>query len=911
MFNLRRWIPGPVSLKARFSVAVGMLIVLTATVLTVAAVLIVQRGIETVVGEREASLISQVARGLDNKFMNRQQALVRLAHDLERRPHPSSGFQGKLEEHHSMDGFFTNLSVLDAQGEQVANMVYPDTRGQINFSTRDYFLDTLRSDGPIISRPLRSQLSGRPVVIMTAPIHAKDGRISHILVGSIDLAKDSFIKELSIGQVGKTGYFYILSREGEFVSHPDERRILQHIGESGQRAPSVDQALAGFEGTVRSRAENGADALVSYKRLASTGWLLCGVYPTAEAFAFANKIRWNAAIIAALLLLVIGPVAWLLIDRQLQPLKRLRRQMAGGRVALASGQGDANEPYADDEIGELRRAFDTLMSERDQAERAVADSERHLRMVADNVPALVGYVDKHERFVFGNERYSAYFGVSAAEIPGKRVREVLGEAIYKLSKPYLDAALSGRAVRFERQVQRAGLAQWDRVSYNPDVGADGVVQGYFVLVDDITELKATQQVLAASEKRIRTIADNLPALVGYVDTEYRYTFCNQAYATITDIAPGEIVGRTVSDVFGPHVFAAVAAQMAAALAGRRVSFERPAVELKGNRFLQTEYIPDICGDGTVAGFYTMVMDITERKSAELALAAQQRLLHTVTDNLPALVNFMDRDGRFGFVNRHHESWFGVPLARIHGSLVTSLFNEAEAQVHQRAFDEAMTGRTVKFDFSRMQGGERRHYHATYIPQLDAGGHAAGVTGLVNDVTDAKLLEEQLSALARFDALTGLPNRTQLTERIGRAQTRSARNGTVMAVMYLDLDKFKSINDSFGHSGGDTVLIEFGRRLSACVRQSDTVGRLAGDEFVILLEGLQNVAECAVVARKIIKVMEKPFDIDGVARIVSTSIGVATAEHGLAGVDTLLKHADDALYRAKESGRNRYAMTSVK
>ncbi|MDQ1833786.1 sensor domain-containing diguanylate cyclase [Massilia scottii] len=906
MFTRRRWIPGPVSLKARFSLAVGMLIVLTATVLTVAAVLIVQRGIETVVGEREASLISQVARDLDNKFLIRQQALMRLAHDLEVRPHPSAAFQDRLEQYHSMDGFFTNMSVLDVQGEHVANMDYPDTRGQLNFSTRDYFLDTIRTDGPVISRPLRSQLSGRPVVIMTAPIHDKGGRISHILVGTIDLAKDSFIKELSIGQVGKTGYFYILSREGVFVSHPDERRILRSIDDGGKRAPSVDLALGGYEGTMRSAADSGADALVSYKRLASTGWLLCGVYPSAEAFAFANKMRWNAAIIAALLMLVIGPVAWFMIGRQLRPLKRLGARMAAGRGAVAQ-----DAPYADDEIGELWRAFDTLMAERDQAERAVADSERNLRMVADNVPALVGYVDRNERFVFGNERYSTFFGISARQIPGKSVREVIGEALYKASKAYLDAALSGRAVQFERQVMRHGVPQWDRVAYNPDIDAAGVVQGYFVLVDDITELKATQQVLAMSEKRIRTIADNMPALIGYVDTEYRYTFCNRAYATITDIAPEQIVGRTVSDVFGPKVFAAVAAQMAAALAGRRVSFERPAAELKGERYLQTEYIPDIGADGKVAGFYTMVMDITERKAAELALSAQQRLLHTVTDNLPALVNFMDRDGRFGFVNRHHESWFGRPLARIHGSLVSSLFSPEEAEVHQRAFDEAMTGNTVKFDFARMQGNERRHYQATYIAQVDAAGNAVGVTGLVNDVTDSKLLEEQLSALARFDALTGLPNRTQLTERIGRAQTRSARNGNVMAVMYLDLDKFKSINDSFGHSGGDTVLVEFGRRLSACVRQSDTVGRLAGDEFVILLEGLQNVSECAVVARKIIKVMEKPFDIDGVARIVSTSIGVATAENGRAGVDTLLKHADDALYRAKDSGRNRYSMTSVK
>lgn len=905
-YRHRRWFPGPMSLKMRFSVAVGLLIVLTATVLTFAAVLIVQRGIEDVVGEREASLISQVGRDIDQKFRIRQQALTRLARDFEARERPAGDFQRRLEQHHSLDGFFSNLAVLDAQGQQVANMRFPDTGGQMNFSSRDYFLDTVKSDGPVISAPLRGQISGRPLVAMTAPIHGADGQLDYILVGTIDLARDSFIKELSIGQVGKTGYFYILSKDGVVVSHPDDSRILQRVDDGGRRTASIELALAGYEGTMRATADSGADALVSYKRLASTGWVLCGVYPTAEAFAFAGQVRANAAIIAVLLLLVIAPVAWLMIEQQLQPLTRLGEHMAAGRGAAAVAG-----PYPDDEIGELWRAFDVLMAERDQAERAVADSERNLRMVADNVPALVGYVDRKQRIVFGNERYHAYFGVSARELPGKSVREVLGEAVYKISKEYVDAALSGRAVRFERQVMRHGELQWDRVAYNPNIDTGGMVLGYFVLVDDITELKAAEQVLASSEKRILTIADNMPAMIGYVDTDYRHTFCNRAYTTVTGIASADILGRTVSEVFGPAAFAAVAAQMAAAMSGKRVSFERLAAELLGGRYLQTDYIPDIGGDGKVAGLYTMVTDITERKAAELALASQQRLLHTVTDNLPALVNFIDRDGRFGFVNRHHEEWFARPLAHIHGRFVTSLLGQNEVLVHQRAFDEAMTGRTVKFDFARYHRGERRHYHATYIPQVDAGGWAIGVTGLVNDVTDAKLLEEQLSALARFDSLTGLPNRTQLIERIGRAQTRSARNGNVMALMYLDLDKFKSINDSFGHSGGDIVLIEFGRRLLGCVRQSDTVGRLAGDEFVVLLEGLQSVAECAVVARKIIRVMERPFDIDGVARIVSTSIGVATAENGLAGVETMLKHADDALYRAKETGRNRYAMTSVK
>ena len=913
MSTPRRWLPGPFSLKTRFSLALGILIVFTAAILTIASVFIVQRGIEDVVGEREASLISQLARDLDQKFALRQTALAHLAIDLDLGTAVDAdhaGIQQKLARHHSLDGMFTNLAILDAEGEQVANLDRPKSLGKVNLADRDYVVETLRRDAAVISRPLLGMVSGRPLIIMTAPIHGPDGKIRYMLLGSIDLARDSFLKELAHGRVGKTGYFYIFNKEGVFVSHPDPARILGAIGEPGARQASIEQALAGYEGTLRATSETGAEALVSYKRMQSTGWIVSAVYPTAEAFAFAGEVRWNAAIIAALLLLVIAPVAWLVIDSQLLPLTQLAERMAAGRDVAQEAVH-----YKDDEIGELWRAFDTVMAERDQAERAMAQSDKNLRMVANNMPALVAYVDRDERIVFANLRFETYYNCSPEQIMGKTVREVMGETIYAISKQYIDAALSGRAVRFERQVERQvgrqNVAQWDRVAYNPDIDRHGVLRGYFVLVDDITELKATQVVLANSEKRIRTIADNMPAMIGYIDTEQRYRFCNSAYLDMTGMPPAGMLGRTVREVFGPEIHATFALQMADALLGKRVSFERPASEFGAGRHLQYVFIPDMGSDGKVVGLYSMITDISERKASEITLRAQQQLLHTVTDNLPALVNFIDASGRFGFVNRHHQNWFTVPLHELVGKQVTSVLSEPEAAVHLRAFHTAMTGQSTKFEFARKLQGELRHFHATYLPQFESDGAVAGITSLVNDVTDAKLVEKQLNDLARFDDLTGLPNRTQINERIGRAQVRSARSGNAMAVMYLDLDKFKSINDNFGHSGGDAVLVEFGRRLSACVRQTDTVGRLAGDEFVILLEGLQSVNECTVVARKILKAMEKPFDINGVARIVTTSIGVATAQSDSKQGETLLKHADDALYRAKETGRNRYAMTAVK
>lgn len=776
--DIRRF-SGSLSLKARFALAAGALVLLVAAVLTSAAVMIAQRGIDDVIRARESALITQLAGELDRKILLRQQALLRLASDLSQGTQNAADFQGRLEQYHALDGLFSNMSLVDARGDLVANLDNPEARGKVNLSHRAHFIDTMRTGAPVISRPVRGKVTPAPLVAMTAPIRAADGRIAYLLIGLIDLGRDGFLHDLAQGYTGKGSSYYLMSGEGVFIAHPDDGRLLQQVDEARGDNPALRGALSGDALTVRGRGAGGREELVSSHRLESTGWIVAAAYPTAVAAAFADKVRLNAAILALVLVVVIAPVVWLVIDHQLLPLTRL-----GERMRAPVWQPAAS--YGADELGELSHSFDQLMAERQRAEQAVTDSERHLRLVANNVPALVAYVDKNRRFVFGNVRYEQIFGVPANQLRGMPVRAVVGEAIYAASEQYVEAALRGETVRFERPTIRAGRQEWDRVAYNPDFDEHGQVRGYFALVDDITHHKTT----------------------------------------------------------------------------------------------------------------------------EMALMTQQRLLRSVADNLPALVNSIDTGGRIRFANRQHEAWVGRPLAQIEGAQIESLLSAEELAAHQHYFDKAMQGERSRWGFQRTLRGEERHFQADYIPQTE-GDKAVGVTCLVNDVTETKLVEQQLSALARFDALTGLPNRTHLVERIGRAIARSGRSGSSIGLMYLDLDKFKSINDSFGHGGGDLVLKEFGRRLSACVRQSDTVGRLAGDEFVILLEGLQGESECQLVAAKIIRAMERPFDIDGVARIVTTSLGVATCVSGAAAsVDTLLKHADDALYRAKEKGRNRYAITAV-
>jgi diguanylate cyclase (GGDEF)-like protein/PAS domain S-box-containing protein len=776
----------PLSLKSRFALTIGLLIALTTLILTSVSVLIVQRGVETVVLEREAALADRIARDIDQHFQLRQNLMLRLAADLaaDLAAHPPASTEAgrqRMELYHSLGELFASLSIVDRDGRFIASMNNDGRSTVWRYSGRPYFDDTLRHGAPTVSEPVISEYSGRPFLMLTAPVRDAGGHITHVLVGTIDLARDSVLRQPAAGRDGAQSQLYIVSRAGRFISHPEAQRLGKHVDASEAAMAGIQAALGGTsEGTFRGSA-HGREILLSYRRMPGTGWLVALSCPADDAFAFADTLKFNAATVAVVLLLVLGPAAWMLLDRALRPIEKLGRRLRAG------GAGWCPEPaYPPHEIGELARVFDQLMAERAAAERAVAASEQMLRKLADNIPAMVAYVDREQRFVFGNRRYEAFFGVSGERLPGMTVREVLGPTVYEEAAPHIAAALRGEAVRFERCVVQQGQQRWDHGSYDPDIDAEGQVRGYFALVHDITPMKTAQLAVEASERRIRAI----------------------------------------------------------------------------------------------------------------------------TDNMPSAVSHLDREGRVRFANRRHELWVEVPAAQLYGQPIARFLSPSERETHEALFRRALEGETVRHAFERTLHGEPGHFEVNYLPQRQQDGQVEGVTIVLNDVTRAKQVEQHLRTLARFDALTGLPNRTQLGERMAQALARTGRTGRRMAVLYLDLDNFKQINDGYGHGGGDIVLKEFAQRLLGCVRESDTVGRLAGDEFVILLEHLHAERECVLVAQKIVKAMERPFDIDGVAKNVTTSIGIALPARGEDSVEGLLKRADAALYQAKGKGRNQFAMLAL-
>jgi diguanylate cyclase (GGDEF)-like protein/PAS domain S-box-containing protein len=409
-----------------------------------------------------------------------------------------------------------------------------------------------------------------------------------------------------------------------------------------------------------------------------------------------------------------------------------------------------------------------------------------------------------------------------------------------------------------------------------------------------------------SEDSLRALTDLMPALVSRIDTDLRYRFMNAAYARLLGFGVPQALGMRVSDIVGADVFHSVEPQLRRALAGESVTFESDLVVNGRPMHNLVHYIPDLDEEGAVQGIYSMALDLTPLANAERRSAAGEQRLRTITDNLPVLISYIDRSERYQFVNGTYRDWLGMEQDRIIGRTMAETLGAEEYALRCLYLQRALAGERVDFDIESMMGGVPRYLRSTYLPDAVDG----GVYILVSDISATKAAEKQLEMQARTDSLTGLPNRHAFNEVLDAALARSRRNGTPIALFFIDVDRFKAINDSLGHGAGDQVLRMFGERLRASVRDTDTVARLAGDEFVVVLEGLHTPDEPQFIARKVLAAISRPFDFDSLSLDITTSIGIAYRSHGGVPSAELLAEADRALYEAKDGGRNTFRMAAA-
>jgi diguanylate cyclase (GGDEF)-like protein len=280
-----------------------------------------------------------------------------------------------LEAHTGLRDAFSNVVVLDASGQLVANLNDRGTIGKENFGQRPYFLDTVSNREGVISSPFQARLMKVPVVVVTAPVFNATGRILFILVGAIDLQHFPLLGRLDALKTGENGYLFVLTRCGTILYHPDKSRILVNVKqEAGGAMPSTLAALAGYEGWIEGRSKRGVKALIAYKGLSRADWIIGAVYPFEEAFAPLIEMRVKALLASAAVATLAGLLGWFAILRLLRPLNALRKHVAD----MSGKDSDINvfNVLRQDEFGELSRAFFTLSQERRDAEEKLTSLTR-------------------------------------------------------------------------------------------------------------------------------------------------------------------------------------------------------------------------------------------------------------------------------------------------------------------------------------------------------------------------------------------------------------------------------------------------------------------------------------------------------------------------------------------------------
>jgi diguanylate cyclase (GGDEF)-like protein/PAS domain S-box-containing protein len=413
--------------------------------------------------------------------------------------------------------------------------------------------------------------------------------------------------------------------------------------------------------------------------------------------------------------------------------------------------------------------------------------------------------------------------------------------------------------------------------------------------------------LQASEQRVREVSDNVPASIAYIDRHERYTFANARMRSQFGAAGASLLGRDLRSVRGEAGYASIAPYVAAALLGEAVNFETSEMVDGERRFSESHYIPDRDESGQVRGFYKMTFDITALKLAQHRQASVEQRLRAITDHLPALIAHVDRDERYDFLNATFKTWLGIDPAAAVGRPMAEVIGRELYASRQARVARCLAGEASSFEMEAQTLVGRKVLRIDYLPDLASDGTVAGFYTFSSDITELTDVQQSLHRLVRSDSLTGLHNRVQFDETLPLALARCEPGGHGLALMFLDIDLFKQINDSQGHAVGDQILIEFALRLRRAVRSTDTVARLGGDEFVVILEGVDSAAAPQRVARSILAEIARPFALGQRQLTVTTSVGIALYGQAQDGESpsALLARADAALYQAKAAGRNTF------
>ncbi len=553
------------------------------------------------------------------------------------------------------------------------------------------------------------------------------------------------------------------------------------------------------------------------------------------------------------------------------------------------------------------------ITERMRAMEALRASERRYQTMTEISPVGIFHTDVDGNCLYVNERWCAITGLSIEQARGTAWANALHpedrERVFaEWNRAVNDHALFYAEYRFKRS---DGAVTWVLGQARAEMDGAGKIIGYVGTITDITERKRAEEALAQSAAEWTYSMDFIEDAMYLIDTDDKVIRANRAFYQLTGLSPDQTIGRDITSIMHPQGELTPCRVCQARQARRdcHIIIEPQDPDNPTGRPIEVtmRIIRDAAGAFT--GVLMVIRDLThiretERvlRESEASLANAQRIAHLGNWDWNIVTNelrWSDEIYRiFGLTPQQFGVTYESFLNSVHADdrqLVVEAVNKALYEKQPYSIDH----RIVRPD------GTERIVHEQAEITFDETEKAIRMIGTVQDITEHRRAIERLNYLANYDTLTGLPNRVLLQDRLNLAMLDADRRDRIVAVMFLDLDRFKIINDTLGHDVGDALLKSVAERLTTCVRAGDAISRLGGDEFTIILANVAHVDDVARVAQKIIDSFTPPFNIAGRELFMSTSIGITLYPFDDNKLDSLLRNADAAMYHAKEMGRNTF------
>ena len=538
------------------------------------------------------------------------------------------------------------------------------------------------------------------------------------------------------------------------------------------------------------------------------------------------------------------------------------------------------------------------------AEKTSAQKEL-LENILSNIPALVYVRDTELRFIMVNKAFEKILQKNSDFIIGKTDFDIFPEdTAKKMAEDDIEVMTNGKPKLGieENLLLPDGRNICVIANKMPLHDKNGEVKGIMGISYDISEIKKMGF-------QLETILDSFPYKAWLKDLEGHFLFVNKLLANSANKSQEEMIGKTDMDIY-PEEYAKkfMYDDQQIIETGKSKYFQEMSFT-NGKPVLHETYkAPVINAAGEVIGTTGYTKDISKMQEELKELTSLNKLFSAVIDNIPIMLFVKDADTlRFKLINKAAEELIGLDKNNIIGKNDYDLFPKEQADFFIKKDREALNNKKLLLIEEENLTSTKKSalIRTKKVPLFDEKDNPIYIVGISEDITKQREMEKTIKELAYYDEITKLPNRHLFKDRFEIAAGYSKRNKKKMMISMLDFDKFKLINDKYGHDIGDRFLRSFANRVKKIMRKTDTFARFGGDEFMFIISGFTNNDDMKTFADKILKSFDKPFTVGDLELYIKGSMGISIFPDDADDQDTLLKYADSAMYEAKKKGGNTY------